>query len=77
MTNRVIIPKGDPSQATSVCWFLCEGDVKPTLRCECGEIAHMSNHKVSAAGVVTASIACHRCDYHVWGTLEGWEGGDV
>jgi len=44
------------------------------LRCPvCGALRAMTDHQISAAGVVHPSILCADCGYHVFGRLADWE----
>lgn len=86
MSERVLIPMLAPEERVrsgvkgSPGWFI-EARLPQfvTLRCMCGALATLEFsarfHTIDAAGVVNPSLMAQCCDWHVWGQLEGWDGG--
>lgn len=81
MSDRIVIPfdpqilrrHADPKPA----WGMDE-DGLVWLRCQCGFLVTL-DHTVAADGEVNPSLWHNSpplCDWHVWGKLEGWNGGD-
>jgi hypothetical protein len=48
------------------------------LRCDCGKVIRMLDHRVDAEGLVSPSIwhDVPGCGWHVMGRLEGWDHGE-
>lgn len=65
-----------PYPADPGTWIRVNADIV-SLKCGgCGRPTHLGTlHKVDTNGKVTPSIVCpySGCDWHVWGTMEGWE----
>jgi hypothetical protein len=48
------------------------------LRCDCGKVIRMLDHRVAEDGTVSPSIwhDIPECGWHVHGILQGWEHGE-
>jgi hypothetical protein len=85
MADRMTIPQTDVRMGGPIeprpAWFKDEHGFV-WLRCACGQLlnidTHNGTHTIDAAGVVTPSLWHHTdgnpCGFHVFGTLQGWEG---
>lgn len=76
--KRLTFKKGSGQFPDLVRWK--QGDKTiPVIRCgECGEVATLETHTRSKDGIINPSVVCpytkEGCTWHVWLTLEGWEG---
>lgn len=63
-------------------WLSCQdtdgNQLKPLIRCNCGEIMGIDAHHVHADGTVTASFHDRDgCGWHVWLKLASYDQGDM
>jgi hypothetical protein len=51
-------------------------DVALVLRCNCGKVIRLLDHRIAADGTLSPSIwhDIPGCGWHVFGKLQGWDG---